>query len=173
MNPSEIVSRAHQLWSTHAPYRHVIDATVGNGHDSLFLAPLSARIDGIDIQPLAIRRSTARLAACPNTFLHLDNFTHLKSYSSPKTDLIIFNLGFLPGAGKQISTAAEESSKAIALAYDALCSGGHLCIAVYPRHPGGQAELEAIDLLIEQNKWTHEKEVFETSDTLFWIAKNN
>ena len=171
MNPSEIVIRTHKLLSTHAPYRHVIDATVGNGHDSLFLAPLSTRIDGIDIQPLAIRRSTERLAACPNVFLHLDNFTHLKSYSSPKTDLIIFNLGFLPGASKEISTTAEESSKAIALAYDALCSGGHLCIAVYPRHPGGQAELHAIEQILADTQWVYEKEVFETSDTLFWITK--
>lgn len=171
MNPSEIVLRCHQLWQAHAPFNHVIDATVGNGHDTLFLAPLSKRIDGIDIQPLAIRRSTVRLEAFPHVHLHLDNFTHLKSYNSPTTDLVIFNLGFLPGASKDIATHADESIIAIQLAYEVLVTGGHLCVAVYPRHPGGLDELAALEKLIETRQWTHKKEVFSTSDVLIWITK--
>lgn len=170
-NLSPIISKNRELLHSFAPYCHVIDATLGNGHDSLFLAPLCERLDGIDIQPLAIRRAQERLAAFSHVYLHQDNFTNLATYQTSRLDLVCFNLGFLPGASKSIRTDASETIPALVEAYRCLVIGGHLSIAVYPRHPGGQEELTQIKTLIQVNAWTSEVFEFESTDTLFMITK--
>ncbi|MBC7032591.1 SAM-dependent methyltransferase, partial [Salmonella enterica subsp. enterica serovar Enteritidis] len=46
------------------PGDHVIDATVGNGHDTVYLAKLvgtTGHVDGFDIQSAAIEATTTAL----------------------------------------------------------------------------------------------------------------
>lgn len=170
-NLSPIIVKNRELLMAFHPYRHVIDATVGNGHDSLFLAPLCEQLDGIDIQPLAIRRAHERLAPFTHVHLHQDNFTNIAHYRTDRLDLVCFNLGFLPGASKTIRTEVNETIPAVLEAYHCLVEGGHLSIAVYPRHPGGQDELEEIKKLVQEHAWTSDVIEFESHDTLFMITK--
>lgn len=170
-NLSPLIVKSRQLLLSFAPYHHVIDATVGNGYDSLFLAPFCERIDAIDIQPLAIRRAQERLSHVSQVHLHLDNFINLDHYVSDEVDLIVFNLGFLPGGPRRIRTHVEDTLRAVQKAYDALIPGGHLSIAVYPRHPGGKEELVALKEWIALHQWDTHEDVFETDDTLLWITK--
>ena len=57
MIESNIVTRVHELALTVDTKNIAIDATVGNGYDTLFLANFFKKVIGIDIQPLAIKRS--------------------------------------------------------------------------------------------------------------------
>ena len=58
---SFVVNKSHELILQIKNKNLALDATLGNGHDSLFLASLFNKVIGIDIQPLAIKRSKERL----------------------------------------------------------------------------------------------------------------
>ena len=57
MANSNIVEKTHQLMIENHKYDVAIDATCGNGYDSLFLANYYKKVIAIDIQPLAIKRT--------------------------------------------------------------------------------------------------------------------
>ena len=52
----------------------------------------------------------------------------------------MFNLGYLPGGDKRITTMRETTMPAIVSAIDLLAPDGILNIAVYPGHAEGEAE---------------------------------
>lgn len=105
---------SHELLSQVVSYGDtVVDCTVGNGHDTLFLANLvgtDGTVYGFDIQPQAIENTKALLRKTPpsakNIFLY--NISHSKvDEILPYQTMIsaaIFNLGYLPGGDKTIVT---------------------------------------------------------------------
>lgn len=90
-----IVRRAVRVGDT------VVDATAGNGHDTVFLAACtgpSGHIHAIDIQPEAIKSTRSRLESetVVNVTLHQEDHSKvLKSLleSSEVVGAIMFNLG--------------------------------------------------------------------------------
>ena len=52
----------------------------------------------------------------------------------------MFNLGYLPGSDKKITTLRESTMKAVVTALDLLEDGGGLLVAVYPGHEEGTLE---------------------------------
>ncbi len=58
--------------------------------------------------------------------------------------VIIFNLGFLPGGDKNVTTKVESSVNAIKKALDVLDIGGLLSVTMYPGHSEGRAEQDAV-----------------------------
>ena len=85
--------------------RLCIDATCGNGGDTAFLCRLvgeGGRVLGFDIQPEAIastRQNLARKGLAAE--LHCDSHANLLQYVQPGTvDAVMFNFGWLPGAGR-------------------------------------------------------------------------
>ena len=57
----------------------------------------------------------------------------------------MFNLGWLPGGDKSITTMRETTMPAIKAAIDLLGDDAILNIAVYPGHPEGDAEGKMIE----------------------------
>ena len=93
--------------------KSAVDATLGNGYDSLFLSPLFKKIYSFDIQDLAIKRSKERLKDCNNVEIIQANHMYIDNYVKENIDLVTFNLGFLPGSDKKICTNSYTTINAI------------------------------------------------------------
>lgn len=129
---------------------HVIDATCGNGNDTLNLARLvgsEGKVFAFDIQAQAIESTKVKLVKhyCQKQVeLILDSHAHMTSYIKEDIDFIIFNLGYLPRADKSITTQVESTLKAIEEGLSLLKKHGVMLVVVYPGHEEGYREKEAI-----------------------------
>ena len=123
-----------------------VDFTMGNGHDTAFLSKTvgpAGRVYAFDIQEQALA-STAKLLKeqqCPDnvTLIHASHHL-LKEHVKEPFRAGMFNLGYLPGGDKRITTMRETTLPAIEAALDLLDSDGILNIAVYPGHEEGELE---------------------------------
>jgi hypothetical protein len=137
---------AKEYWKSHlSPDDLCIDATCGNGHDTLFLSKLCHCI-GLDIQVKALQNTEELLQKEKSkATLHLlshDLLDTLKLPCAPK--LIVYNLGYLPGADKSITTKTKTTLLSIQKSLQLLAKGGALSITCYPGHLEGEKEEEAI-----------------------------
>jgi hypothetical protein len=57
---------------------------------------------------------------------------------------IIANLGYLPGGNKELITRPESTVVALRQSCSLLAIGGRLALVVYPGHPGGAEEGDAV-----------------------------
>ena len=132
-----------------------VDATAGNGHDTLFLARIvgaSGHVIAIDVQMAAVQETRRRLQeagiateAC--TVVHAGHETLRQVVPDAwhgKVRGIMFNLGYLPGSDKSVITRTETTLQALEAAVALLAPKGLLTIAIYPGHAGGTEELRAI-----------------------------
>lgn len=144
-----VTSFAHDLVATFVKEGdHVIDATVGNGHDARFLAALvgpSGRVDGFDLQPEAIDATRRILADMPQVVLHCLGHEHLARIVSGPVTAVMFNLGYLPSGDKTVITRPETTLAALEASWDLLKPGGVLSVVVYPGHAGGLEESIAVE----------------------------
>ena len=147
MIESQIVKRVHELALSTNKNKVAIDATVGNGYDTLFLAKHFEKVIGIDIQPLAIKRSKEKTKDLNNVELFLDDFNNIKSYEY--ANVIIFNLGFLPGSNRKVKTQDYTSNLAILNAYQIL--DGIMLVACYIQHEGGIEEFNKLCETLSEN----------------------
>lgn len=120
----------------------VVDATLGNGHDTLMLCELvgeTGRVIGFDIQPDAVERTRERLADAgmlSRCTLYAEGHEHLSERVTVPIRTATFNLGWLPGGDKRITTHWETTRAAISAALSLLMKGGvcTICaIRVTPR----------------------------------------
>ncbi|MHA0856598.1 tRNA (mnm(5)s(2)U34)-methyltransferase [Paenibacillus sp. CMAA1364] len=154
-----ILSFAHKLVSERMKLGDVaVDATIGTGSDTLFLAQLAGpkgQVYGFDIQSDALALTRRRLekhstsSLAPVTLLlqsHAHMRTQIPSDYHGKLSAIMFNLGYLPSSGsnKEIITLTESTIVALQMALELLRPKGILTIALYPGHPGGDSESEAV-----------------------------
>ena len=123
-----------------------VDATCGNGHDTLWLAERFARVYGFDIQESAIESTRARLKeeGVENVELIHDSHAKMADYIKERPRVIVFNLGYLPGGDKSITTLRETTLPAIRDAISLMDKDAILNIAVYPGHKEGDAEGQMI-----------------------------
>ena len=140
-----------------------IDATAGNGHDSLFLAKLIAPngiVYAVDIQESAILKTTDRLKqhgfkdqlkTIHESHENLDHIINLGLRGNIAT--IMFNLGYLPGGNHQIATQAYSTVKSVEQAYSLLRKKGIITIICYRGHDGGEKETQEVLSLCESQKW--------------------
>ncbi len=128
----------------------VIDATCGNGHDTLFLSTLVGKdghVYAFDIQPRAIDHTRERLTEnipFENTALICDGHENMEKYVSEKISAAMFNLGYLPGADHSISTKKDTSIAAVCAACRLLKSSGLITLCVYSGGDTGFEEKNAI-----------------------------
>ncbi|MFO1006348.1 MAG: class I SAM-dependent methyltransferase [Planctomycetaceae bacterium] len=166
-----ITQLAHELLATHAKGSLAIDATAGNGHDTLFLANLvgpTGTVWAFDIQSEALRKTAARLcehqvpvelrlkSASPAPAgenhsrvvaieaNHAELARHLPVEARGRVAAIMFNLGYLPGADKSCITTTASTLAALDAAIEFLAPLGVLTVVVYPGHAGGQSEADAV-----------------------------
>lgn len=131
----------------------VIDATVGNGFDTLFLAKRVApdgRVFGFDIQAQALENARAKIPADLKVNMHWLQSCHSGMSQHLTKDLhgqiraVMFNLGYLPGAGKTIITQPQTTLQALTHATALICLNGAITVVAYPGHIGGGNECAAV-----------------------------
>ena len=123
-----------------------VDFTMGNGHDTEFLSKTvgeSGRVYAFDIQASAVESTRKNLAAagCPENYILIhDSHHNVKNYVSEPIKAGMFNLGYLPGGDKSITTMRATTLPAIEAAIELLGKDAILLVAVYPGHAEGDAE---------------------------------
>jgi SAM-dependent methyltransferase len=132
-----------------------IDATVGNGHDTLFLARrvgAGGRVLGFDIQERALDAARRHLTGEGlNGRVQLIHRSHraiaetlAEAGEGRAPRAVMFNLGYLPGGDKATTTRAEETLPAVKSALEVLAPGGAMSVVLYPGHPEGEREFAAV-----------------------------
>ncbi len=134
----------------------VLDATAGNGHDTLFLAKLvgAKNVTAIDQQQEALESAKARLGSenlSGVEWIHGDHAQKLSEFEKAhrRFRAIVFNLGYLPGGDRKIVTQRETTLRAIDSAERLLEPGGVMTVIAYPGHDAGKDEETALRTLIE------------------------
>lgn len=155
-----LTQTAHQRITEHFEGQSkqlAVDATCGNGHDTLFLCQLGFNtVIGFDIQADAIAQTQARLNTnnCQATLHHaghdcLSDFIQeqklqQKNSKQTKIDCLMFNLGYLPGSDKSITTTVDSTLSALQQGCALLSNHGLISILCYPGHEEGALEQQAI-----------------------------
>jgi predicted methyltransferase len=135
-----------------------IDATAGNGHDTLFLAqsvgPMGF-VYAFDVQSLAIEQTQQRLQSggWNNVKLlhrdHAELADEIAAEHRGRIAAVTFNLGYLPGSDKSQRTQAAGTCQALAAALPMLRAGGIITVLAYIGHRGGLEEALAVDELLQ------------------------
>ena len=136
------------------PGDRCVDATVGNGNDTVFLARRvgrAGRVLGFDVQKRAIVSTRERLrerGLDERVILQLEgheNVGHrLKTLGWSGIRIAMFNLGYLPGSDKRILTHGDTTLSALGPCSDALLPRGAISIVAYRGHRGGEEEYDAV-----------------------------
>lgn len=123
----------------------VVDATMGNGHDTLFLAQLAKEVYAFDIQEQALKNTQERLqeAGISNAQLILQGHETVDQFVT-ETKAAIFNLGYLPSADKSIITKPQTTLEALKKLCHLLIRGGRIALMIYYGHEGGDIEKDAV-----------------------------
>lgn len=182
---------AHAYWNRLVQHGDiVVDATCGNGHDTLLLAELALAKDkgmvyGLDIQHAAITKTSQLIENhLPSQYLSRVKLlgqchsTFPSEIEKESVKLIVYNLGYLPGSDKSITTMLTTTLQSLSSALDLLCSGGCISLTAYPGHTEGAHEEQALLRLLEgldkqlwsccHHRWVNRKA---TSPSLFLIQK--
>lgn len=135
-----------------SPGDTVIDATAGNGHDTVFLAECvgaSGKVLAFDIQEAAIDSTSMRVREHgfeKRVTLHHRSHECLSEFTEPgSVAAIMFNLGYLPGEDHHITTQSAGTLRALESAALVLKSGGSLSIICYPGHEAGASESQVVE----------------------------
>lgn len=159
MNLPNALTYSHTLLSECVgPGDTVVDATVGNGHDTLFLANQvgqTGRVIGFDIQPAALKETQTQLTLtglASQVDLHATGHEQVGEFLTTDTLIsgAIFNLGYLPGGDKSLITRPNTTLIAVKTLLAHLRRGGRIILVVYSGHPGGQTEREAVVAFCQQ-----------------------
>lgn len=123
-----------------------IDATMGNGNDTVFLSHLAKKVYAFDVQEQALIKTKEKLEQLniKNVQLILDGHQTINKYVTEPIRAAIFNLGYLPSADKTIITKPDTTLEAIGKILDRLEVGGRISIMIYYGHEGGQMEKNAV-----------------------------
>ena len=128
----------------------VVDATMGNGKDTLFLCDLvgeSGHVYAFDVQAEAVERTRERVKEAgyeERTTLLLAGHETMAQHVKIAPSAIMFNLGWLPGAAHTVTTKTDTTLAAVAAAADLIAPGGIVTVCIYPGHEEGKRELAAL-----------------------------
>lgn len=152
----DLTRRAHDQIRAHfngVNKNTAIDATCGNGFDTVFLAGLGFNeVIAFDVQTQAIENTQARLfdAGFEQVKLINEGHEHLTKHVSQPIDCAMFNFGYLPSiepggdSNKDITTQRDSSICGLKAALSKLSANGLISLLCYPGHPQGAQEVEAI-----------------------------
>lgn len=139
------------------PDTFAVDATCGNGRDSLFLCERlgdAGRMIGFDVQEKALENTRQTLSACGfHPALHrVDHADFAGFFERNKIRAIhaaIFNLGYLPGGDHRLVTRADSTIPALRAILDRAAFPFRLAVVAYRGHPGGKEEASAVRGFLE------------------------
>ena len=124
----------------------VIDASMGNGYDTVYLGNLvgdSGKVYAFDVQEEAIKSTIKKVERDNMTSrveLILDGHENLDAYVKEEVSCVVFNLGYLPRAKHIIITKPDTTLEAIKKSLKLLKPNGIISIAAYIGHEGGLEE---------------------------------
>jgi SAM-dependent methyltransferase len=164
-----------------------LDATAGNGLDTLFLTELvgeHGRVVAIDIQESAIRSAQDKLAPsglsgrvvwCCQCHSQLAEI--LRTCEIDTLDIAMFNLGYLPFGDKRIITKTATTLQALQLAATYLNGQGIMSILSYPGHQGGSEEHRSVAAWIAQGtqRWKTQQfcDVSNVCSPVLWLLSKH
>lgn len=127
-----------------------IDATMGNGNDTVFLAELvgeTGKVYAFDIQERALQQTEIKLSN--QQLIHRTELIHsghenMRQYIHEEVSVVMFNLGYLPKGDHHIVTKAHTTIEGIKQGLALLKTNGILTLAIYHGHPEGLGEKEAV-----------------------------
>ncbi len=131
----------------------VIDGTMGNGNDTLFLAKLvgkNGKVYSFDIQKQAVKKTTELLLknhiSLENVNLINESHDKINEFlpTNENISAAIFNLGYLPGGDKAIITKPKSTIPAITSCIEHLIVHGIILVVLYYGHPGGEEEKDKV-----------------------------
>lgn len=134
------------------PSDQVIDATMGNGNDTSFLAQLvgkTGKVYAFDVQQQALDNTTKKLTEQnlleqATLFLAGHETIEQKLAADVPIKAAIFNLGYLPKSDKSIITLPDTTKQAMNAILKRLVTGGRMILVVYYGHSGGELEKEQV-----------------------------
>jgi hypothetical protein len=136
------------------PGDYAIDATMGNGHDTCFLANLvgeHGKVFAFDIQEQALVNTKLRLEeqklehrAVLFHASHDELLQRLPQEAHGKITGAVFNLGYLPGGDKEIVTRPNSTIAAIEQLLEVMAQEGIIVLVIYHGHPEGQIERDEV-----------------------------
>jgi hypothetical protein len=161
MKRISLVNTAHDLIrDILRPGDIAIDATVGNGHDTAFLAEqvgLSGRVYGFDIQQAAVDSTLEKfrqsgLSDCLTLMhaSHADMSEKIPFDVHGRIRVVMFNLGYLPGGDKSVITLTGSTLTALSAAGRILAVNGIITLLAYPGHQGGDLETDQVKIWCER-----------------------
>lgn len=115
-----------------------IDGTLGNGFDTDFLSNNFEKVYSFEIQKEACDKYKERNKS--NVEVINDSHHLFKDYVKDDVDCIMYNLGFLPGGNKSVTTMHTTSLQSIKDGLEMLRSGGIMTICIYKGHAEGAIE---------------------------------
>ena len=148
----DLIETEKRLLEKHVvPGGTAVDFTMGNGHDTLWLSRAvgpEGKVYAFDIQQQALKKTEELLkkeGACGNVRLILDSHANAERYVKEPVCAGMFNLGWLPGGDKSVTTRMESTMAALNAAIALLAPDGAILLAVYPGHEEGKKEGEAVE----------------------------
>ena len=152
MNHSQITYWCHEIIRSQAPKGGVyIDATMGNGNDTLMLRQLAGdkgEVFAFDIQERAIQKTRELLMkheCMERVRLIQDGHENMDQYVAVSSaDVICYNFGYLPGGDHNIATKVATSLIAIEKGLNILKNGGMMSLCIYSGGDTGFEEKEQI-----------------------------
>lgn len=130
----------------------VIDATCGNGYDTLFLrnkVGKAGKVFGFDIQQVALDNTMSLLlenGVSDGVYLNLASHSELDKYVKEEVKAVVFNLGYLPKGNHSIMTTPETTIVAIEKSLELLSDEGIIAVIIYH---GGDSGFHERDELIK------------------------
>lgn len=126
-----------------------IDATAGNGNDTLKLLQKigeNGKVFAFDIQKQALLTTQDKLKqnGYSNYELILDSHSKMDKYVNSAVSCVIFNLGYLPGSDHSICTKSETTITAIEKSLNLIHDDGFVSVTVYYGKNSGTDEKDSV-----------------------------
>lgn len=151
MTRISLLEAAHDIVRRYlSPGDVAVDATMGNGHDTVFLAECvgdRGHVFGFDVQAQALLNTRQRLqqqglegraTLCHAS--HAELLVRIPEKLHGRIMAVMFNLGYLPGADKSVITQTQTTLDAVDAALRLLTDRGVITVLAYPGHAGGDQE---------------------------------
>ena len=128
----------------------VVDATMGNGHDTCTLARLvgeKGHVYAFDVQEQAVEKTRERLEAeglSARVSLFCTGHENMAQHVPNGVRAVAFNLGWLPGGDKSVTTRWETTFCALNAALELLLPMGVCTVCAYPGHEAGEVERQEL-----------------------------
>ncbi|EGO88483.1 methyltransferase [Clostridium botulinum C] len=128
-----------------------VDATMGNGNDTVFLAELvgdSGTVYSFDVQKEAIDNTRKKIIdnkIKTNIQLIHDGHENIDKYINKDVKLVMFNLGYLPKAEHKITTKSDTTLIAIKKSLNLIHKNGVVLVVIYHGHENGKLEKVAVE----------------------------